>query len=101
MSFSPLSDALMSFMASCSHKWQAWQIEEDKESLVLSVLYKTKCENPSLLIQENFKIDQSPSAVIEKLFEKMEKKLGAEADSLPQARLPHCRNSLGLGTLKS
>lgn len=101
MTFSPLSDALMSYLASCSHKWLAWQIEENEKSLIFSLLYKPQNQSPSKLIQECFKLEQSPSLVIEEIFEQMKKKLGKEADSLPQARLAICRNSLGLGTLKS
>ena len=94
--FSPLADGLMSYLASRTHDWLYWQIEENNQELKISVIGG----NAPLLVERVVPLSSSPSQILDELLEDLAKGRGAPNTELPKAMFPKVRNSLGLGALK-
>ncbi len=94
---SSLSNALISYLASRSHDWKAWQIEENNENLKLSVLYSPHNDTQWKVLSQKTSLSANAAEFLLNFFSKIEKGQGTFADSLPQAELDCVRNSLGLG----
>ena len=98
MSYSSLSNGLMSYLASRSHDWLAWQIEEDSAQLKFSLLATAPGRSDSLLIEKTVTLDHSPSGLLEEVLEDISEGRGKKTSALPQPTLERTRNSLGLGS---
>ncbi len=94
--FCALSNGLMSYLASRSHDWEAWQIEEDDQVLKFSLLAQSS--RGLLLFTETLPLHSSPSQLLEKALQQLQQGLGTAATQLPRPTLPKARNSLGLGS---
>jgi hypothetical protein len=52
LSFSSLADGIMAYLASRSHDWSAWQIEENESQLKLSILFLNPSDASPFVIEK-------------------------------------------------